>query len=624
MSGSESWGSLVMRGIGMLQPDRQVQNFVRAWRQRRRSEGHYNILGMCSTGHGASFALISSRYGVRALNFERYVAQKYALLMAREELREIEERRGAVASSIRFMLSNRDGSLPPAFVFEDYWEPFLEHLLRGLPLKAKDIDLVAGSESHFAINRAWLGRSLSKFFPHAEVHTDLEHHLVHQSQAYLASGFEDAAILTVDACGESLARLGGQSIAMTLSHGEHTAWQVLAEHTSPASSPGVLYGFVNDYLGFEHGEEGKTMGLSSFGRDTCYKALRPHLSLQQDGAFQFLNRQTLTESLEGLNILRREPGEQITPAHEDLAYAIQRLLDDIMVNAVQALERRSTSNNLCIAGGTALNSVSNEIAFRASRFKAIYIMPNSGDCGHALGCALYAEQSLLKRRLQVSAPPDVMTSCRVHTIDALGPPYTNQEIELALAQYGLPIRRLDNIYEYTAEMIERGLIIGWFQGGSEFGPRSLGQRSILADPRSSSMKDHLNARVKHREPFRPFAPAVLEERAAEFFDLNSPSAFMLRVVNVLPEKRSTIPAVTHVDGTARVQTVAMATHPRFHALIDAFGRRTGVPVILNTSFNVAGKPIVETPQDAIACFLSTNIDALVLHDYVIEKEEIGA
>ncbi|UWZ85531.1 carbamoyltransferase family protein [Occallatibacter riparius] len=614
MTTSRSWGSLLLRGAGMFQPDRKLHNFLRRVRHRRRPDGSYNILGICSTGHGASFALISSRYGVRALNFERFVAKKYALLMAREELRELHECDRGIPANIRFLLTNRDGSLPPISVFEDFWEPFLAHLLRGLPLSARDIDVVAGSESHFAINRAWLGRALGSFFPNAEVHTDLEHHLVHRAQAFYSSSFNDAAILTADACGEPLARLGGKSLAMTLAHGNGDSIQVFTEHAAPESSTGELYSFINDYLGFEHGEEGKTMGLSSFGRDTCYRALRPHLSLLGDGSFRFLDRGALTTAVQALEIQRREPKEPITPAHEDLACAIQMLLNEIMVNAVHVLARNSASTNLCIAGGTALNSIANETAFRASRFNAVHIMPNAGDCGHALGCALHAERNLRPRRTSPPASPGL------HLTDALGPLYTDDEIEFALTRSGLPFRRVEAIHEYAAASIEKGRIVGWFQGGSEYGPRSLGQRSILADPRSPTMKDHLNHRVKHREPFRPFAPAVLEERASEFFDLTGPSPFMLRVVNVLPDKRSLISAVTHVDGTARVQTVSAATHPRFHALIEAFAQRTGVPVILNTSFNVAGKPIVETPDDAIDCFRSTHIDVVVLHDYVLEKE----
>jgi carbamoyltransferase len=614
-------GRTLLRGIGMFQPDRHIRNLVRTLRRRSRKDGHYNILGLCSTGHGASFALVSSIYGVRALNFERFIARKYALLLAREELREFEQRLGPIASAIRFALSNRDGSMPPAVAFEDAWEPFLASLLRGLPLTAADIDIVVASECHFALNRAWLGRPLSHLFPNAAVYTDLEHHAIHRYQAYLGSGFDNAAILTADSSGENLARLGGNPLAMTLAHATGDRYTLLAEHLAPISSPGNLYGFVNDYLGFDQGEEGKTMGLSSFGRDSCYRYLRPHLSLNDDGSFCFLDRAQLTDALYSLGIMRRNPEEPITSRHEDLACAAQLLLNDIMRNAVGVLERRSTSENLCVAGGTALNSISNEIVFRSSRFKRLYVMPNAGDCGHALGCALYAERTFVRPPSVTSSPsPNVVATKSLCSTDALGPPYTDADVEAALADAGLPIRSVVDVAAYAAELLNRGLIVAWFQGGSEFGPRSLGQRSILADPRSDSMKDYLNDRVKHREPFRPFAPAVLEDRAEEFFNLSSPSPFMLRVVEVLSHRRSTIPAVTHVDGTARVQTVNSITQPRFYALIQAFAQRTGVPVVLNTSFNVAGKPIVETPQDAIACYLSTNIDALVLHDYVAEKQ----
>jgi carbamoyltransferase len=610
------YAGTLLRIVGALQPDRSLRNLARAFRRSARQGGSYNVLGICSTGHGAAFALVSSRFGIRALNFERFLGKKYALLLAREELREIEERIGPISSGIRFVLSNRDGSMPPAAVFEDKWEEFLSALLHGLPLTARDIDVVVGSESHFAINRSWLGRALGRYFPNASVHTRVEHHAIHRFQAYFASGFSDAAVLTADACGEPLIRLAGSPLAMTLSRAAGDRIEVFAEHTYPRSSPGALYGYFNHYLGFENGEEGKTMGLSSFGRDDCYNALRPSLHLNADGSFRFLGSSQLTETLQCLRIDRRLPPDPIAPGHEDLAKAAQLLLDDIMLNAVRALERSAPSRNLCLAGGTALNSVTNERIFRASRFRNLYVMPNAGDCGHALGCALYGERVLLGRGIR--RPP-----ARQHTTlsgtDALGPLYCDSEIEKAIEAAGLQILRRDDIAAAAADLISQGLIVGWFQGGSEHGPRSLGQRSILADPRPASMKDHLNARVKHREPFRPFAPAVLEERAREYFDLEGPSPFMLRVVDVIPEKRAVIPSVTHVDGTARVQTVNALTQPLFHALISAFDQITGVPIVLNTSFNVAGRPIVETPKDAIDCYLSTEIDALVLHNYLLEK-----
>jgi len=613
-----SLGSAVLRLAARPLPDRAIHNALRSLRRRALGRGAYNILGLCSTGHGASAALVSSRHGIRAMNFERYMGRKYALLLAREELREIEHRIGAVGSGIRFMLSQRDGSMPPAAVAEDTLMPFLAALFHGLPIAARDIDIVVSSESHFTFNRAWLGRALGSYFPNAQVHTGLEHHAVHRYQAYYASGLPDAAVITADACGEPLLRHAGSPLAITLSHAHGRDFRVFAEHTFPRSSPGALYAFFNDYLGFDNGEEGKTMGLSSYGRDDCYKILRPHLELNEDGSFRFLNTPMLMGTLIEYGVHRREPRQPITTLHEDVAMAAQLLHDDIMHNAIRALERGSMSRNLCLAGGSALNSVSNERIFRASRFEHIYIMPNAGDCGHALGCALYAERNLVRPVAHGAAA--AVTTAGLHRTDALGPHYSATDIESALSAAGLPVHRVDNVAEETAAHIAAGKIVAWFQGGSEFGPRSLGQRSILADPRSPHMKDHLNDRVKHREPFRPFAPAVLEERAPEFFDIGGPSPFMLRVVDVLPAQRDVIPAVTHVDGTARLQTVNAETHPAFHALISAFARITGVPVVLNTSFNVAGRPIVETPADAVDCYLKTAIDVLVLGDFMLVKE----
>ena len=235
-------------------------------------------------------------------------------------------------------------------------------------------------------------------------------------------------------------------------------------------------------------------------------------------------------------------------------------------------------------------------------------MPNAGDLGQALGCALFAERMLLN-----------CPACAVGESDGLGPRYADAEVLASIENAGLQYTRLADPATHAAGLIADGRIVGWFQGGSEYGPRSLGSRSILADCRRPEMKDHLNERVKHREPFRPYAPAVLEERVSEYFDLHQASPFMLRVVDVLPHQRAVIPSVTHVDGTARVQTVSAAGNPLFHQLIAAFDVLTGVPVVLNTSFNVAGRPIVETPADAIECFLSTNIDALILHNYLLEK-----
>jgi carbamoyltransferase len=541
------------------------------------------------------------------LNLDRFLGKKYAILMARQEARDLEAKRGPVNKTMHFLMADRDGSLPPIAVFEECGQGFLKALLNGLPLSERDIDIVASSESHFAFNRRWLGRRLTSWFPNAAVFTDIEHHAIHAYQAFYSSGFENAAVLTADACGEPLKRLNGKRLAMTLSHAAGNNFQSYFEHRFPESSPGRVYASFNAYLGFSAGEEGKTMGLSAYGKERCHLYLAPHLKLFEDGSFRFLDNAELSAALLDYGAKPRHPTLGIKPIHADIAFAAQRLLDEIMCNAVRALKRLSPSRSLCLAGGVALNSVSNERCFSGSGFKQLYIMPNAGDSGQALGCALYAERVLIG-----GAP-------RLLPHDGLGPAYADDLVQAELLAAGLEPTRRSDLSDYVASLIERGCIVGWFQGGSEYGPRALGNRSILADCRSASMKDYLNARVKHREPFRPYAPAVLEEEAAGWFELCDASPFMLRVVDVKASKRALIPAATHVDGTARVQTVGREANPHFHALIRAFYRRTGIPIILNTSFNIAGKPMVETPRDAIECFQCTQIDVLVIHDFVIEK-----
>jgi carbamoyltransferase len=537
------------------------------------------------------------------------LGKKYSLLLSRHEHREIAAKRGRLPSLLHFLLSDRQGHLPPVAEFEETWEPFFSALTHDLELGPADMDVVVGSESHFALNRRWLGRRLSSYFRNAAVYTDLEHHAIHRYQAFFASGWNEAAVLTADACGEPLERLDGAKLAMTLSTAIGNDFDIHAEHCFPNSSPGYLYDAFNRYLGFSPGEEGKTMGLSSFGGDACYLRLVELLQLGDDGSLRFVDNQRLHQELQQFGARPRQPDEPVLPLHQDVAAAGQRLLEDIMCNAVQALRRRTSVRKLCLAGGVALNSVANERCFRASGFDDLYVMPNAGDVGQALGCALWAERVLFGKQ------------DRRLPHDFLGPTYSRDSIQAEVDRAGLAVRQLDNPFDEAARLIERGRILAWFQGGSEYGPRALGHRSILADCRPAGIKDHLNARVKFREGFRPYAPAVLEDRATEWFDLQGTSSFMLRVVEVRPEKAHILAGVTHVDGTARVQTVCRRSNREFYDLIAAFERRTGVPVVLNTSFNIAGRPIVETPRDAIECFVSTSIDALVLHDLLIEKPQ---
>ena len=567
-----------------------------------------NVLGICSTGHGASLALISGAHGIRAMTLDRFVGEKRSMLFSRDELADILDPDGACEVHDIFLAAY--GQFPPAYVFEDVFEPFLARLLKDLPIGAEDIDLVVGSHSHFAINGFRLGGELPRYFPNAEVFLDLEHHEIHRHQAYFSSPFDNAALLTVDASGEALDRLDGDMLAMTLAEAEGDQIRLLEEHRFPVSSPGRVYGLFTHFLGFRDGQEGKTMGLAAFGRDTIYRQLRPSLQLFEDGSFELMPDDELRRWLLEICAVR-EKSDPIEPVHEDIAFAGQALLEDILQNAVSCLERCTRSTRLCLAGGVALNSVANEKVFRHSRFEEIHVMPNCGDPGHALGCALFGDRTLFQQ-----------PATRGVADEYLGPRYSSEECRRALAATELEIRRFDRssaLAAHVGHLLTEGQIVGWFQGCSEYGPRALGNRSLLADPRGPGMADRLNARVKHRELFRPFAPAVLEEKVATWFDLDGPSPYMLRVVTVRPERRSQVPAITHVDGTARVQTVSRQANPRFHELISAFASLTGVDLVLNTSFNIAGKPIVETPRDAVECFLATGIDVLVLGQDVVRK-----
>ncbi len=565
-----------------------------------RSGKGLNVLGLCSTGHGAAIALVSEEFGVRAMTLERFTGHKHSLLFTRRELADITSCATPIDRSIFDALTYSYRRFPRAYVLEDTFLPFLRAVLRGLPLWPEDIDLVLTSDCHFAFNSGRTSKSaFSELFPNAKLVRKLEHHTIHQWQAYLPSGFSKAAILTLDESGEGLARLAGRKIAMTMAVARDGELQVLKEHLHPHSSPGLLYGEVCRHVGYHSGEEGKLMGLAPFGRDAVYQKLLPELRLLDDGSFHFLESGDLCSRLHRIKPRRRR-GEPIEPVHADIAYAAQRLLEDILINAMKALGRMAPQDikQVCVSGGVGLNSCANEKMFRASRFRDIYINPNPGDDGHAIGCALYGARILGKRKLPVSIPTDY-----------LGPAYSDEEIHAALMLESMPLQ--EAAPDTVAAMLEAGRIVAIFQAGSEYGPRALGNRSILADPRNPEMTNIINERVKHRELFRPYAPVVLEEKVDQWFDQSGPNPFMLRVVPVLPEKRAILGAITHIDGSARVQTLRRETNPRLYAIIEAFERRSGIPILLNTSFNVAGKPIVETPNDALECFRSTGIDVLV-------------
>ncbi|MBI2789712.1 MAG: hypothetical protein HYX59_13620 [Elusimicrobia bacterium] len=437
----------------------------------------------------------------------------------------------------------------------------------------------------------------------------VKHHLAHAASAFLPSGFEEAAILTADSVGEWATTTRGR--------GEGAKVRVESELVFP-DSLGLLYSAVTAFLGFELNEgEGTVMGLSAHGRPSLLPRLREVVTVRADGTFALDQSYFDFYGGEAMHSPRfvaafgpaRLPGAPLTDRDRDLAASLQALTEDILVRLTRDLRARTGSENLCLAGGVFLNCAANQKILELSGFKRVFVQPAAGDAGGALGAAAFVSRSLWGL-----PPPAAMDPY-------LGPSISTARAKRALAAAGLAGRELpeDELCRAAAAAIARGGVVGWAQGRMELGPRALGNRSILGDPRSARTKDLINARVKGREEFRPFAPAVLAERAAEFFHLDAPSPFMLLAPRVREEKKAAIPAVTHADGTARVQTVTGAQNPRFHRLLKAFDEAAGVPVLVNTSFNRRGEPIVCSPEDAVACFKETGLDALVLGDLFVER-----
>jgi carbamoyltransferase len=554
------------------------------------------ILGFNST-HDASAALVRDGAVVGAVEEERLSRRKHHYGFPERALDELLRAAGA-----RF--EDLDHA---AF----YWNPrrglvrFGLHVLRHLP----------GSLAYFrrqpGIFRDFLAlpRLLRDRYGFRGRFHFVDHHLAHAASAYYLSGFDDAAILTVDGTGEWTTTF--------LARGQGDAIVPLEEVRYPHSL-GKVYEALTQYLGFRPlSGEGKVMGLASYGRPSyreAFERILPrngHWDFRVDTGFfryQLGNDVKYSDRLVELLGPPRAPESAIEPRHQDIAASLQERIEEEALRLAAHLHRRAPSRNLCLAGGVALNCVMNGRLLRESGFREVFVCPAAGDAGSALGAALEVH-----RRVAGRAPRATLARTD------LGPAFGEEECAAALRAAGVPFTRERDVTARTAELLAGGRVVGWFQGRMEYGPRALGQRSILADPRDPAMKDTVNLRVKRREGFRPFAPAVPLEDADRFFEDARPSPFMLFAFRVRPEARALLGAVTHVDGTARVQTVDAREHPRFHRLLRAFGARTGVPVLLNTSMNVRGEPLVCRPEEAVACFLGTELDALVLGDLVAVK-----
>ena len=462
----------------------------------------------------------------------------------------------------------------------------------------------------------WLGQKRApESILSAELNTNcpfifVGHHLSHAASAYFSSPFDEAAILTADAVGEVFTTCMGRGNGskITLEQGIRFPYSL-----------GMFYSAITHLLGFEVMEgEGKIMGLAAYGEPRFGKQMQDLIRLAPDGSFSLnmnyfsfdRNLRMFTPRLEELLFAARQPDEPIEQRHRDLAASLQSILEEALLGVCRELKRRTGSRNLCIAGGVGLNSCANGRILRESPFENVFVQPAAGDSGCALGAALYASCQLLG-----AGRPGQMLS------DRLGPSFKSDAIARFLDVRKVSYRRLDEekLIDTVAQSLADNKVIGWFQGRMEFGPRALGGRSILANPMCPEIKSTVNSKVKFREGFRPFGASVPEEVAGEYFTCDRPSPFMMFVLDVRPERRDRLPGITHVDGTCRVQTVSQDYDRRYHALLHRFGELTGVPVLLNTSFNIKGDPIVCSPNDALECFLTTGMDVIVMEDLLLEK-----
>ena len=593
------------------------------------------ILGISSFYHDSAAALVEDGRIVAAAQEERFSRKKHDARFPRH--------------AVRYCLEQSAGSLQDLDYIVFYDKPFLkfERLLEtylafapsgfrsfrmALPLWVREKlfqkDLLRKELESIGGKFDWQKRLLFT-----------EHHLSHAASAFFASPFEEAAVLTMDGVGEWA--------TTSMGVGRRNDIQILKEINFPHSL-GLLYSAFTYYTGFKvNSGEYKLMGLAPYGQPLYTKQIYDHLiDVKPDGSFrlnmEYFNYCTgLTMTGGKFDRLfggpARRPEELLTQRHMDLAASIQEVLNEILLTMTRALAEETGLDNLCLAGGVALNCVANGKILRDGRFRGLWIQPAAGDAGGALGAALAVYHQYAGKEREI---PDALDSMQG---SYLGPAFQQKEVEERLRAAGARFQTMDDqcLTECCVRSLMNGEAVGWFQGRMEFGPRALGARSILGDARSPSMQSVLNLKVKYRESFRPFAPSVLCGDAAGWFELDGISPYMLVVADVVERRRramtadeqalfgieklkvprSEIPAVTHVDYSARIQTVHRETNPRYHALLSAFKRQTGCPVLVNTSFNVRGEPIVCTPEDAFRCFMGTEIESLAVENCFLSKRD---
>ncbi len=593
-----------------------------------------NVLGISCFFHDAAAALLKDGVLMAAAEEERFTRKKHDYDFPIHAIEYVLAAEGITADELDYV----------AF-FEKPFLKFERILMTSLQMFPRAVRVFREATLTWLLDKLWVSALITERLgvPREKILFS-EHHLSHAASAFFCSPFEEAGILTVDGVGEWA--------TATMGSARGTEIRLHREIRFPHSI-GLLYSTLTAFLGFEVNEgEYKVMGMAPYGQPRYGDEVRRLVRMFPDGSFAlnmdyfaFHRSTTRPYSRKFLDLFGppRSPDDKFfteasgypsyfgpKPAdfaalarrnqrYADIAASIQAVTEELVLNMARAVRRETGSPRLCLAGGVGLNSVANWKILREAGVEELYVHPAAGDSGGAVGAALYVYHSILGK------PRSFVME---HAF--WGQAYTEAEVRGFLDGEGIRYELLpdDRVLDRTVEALTAGQVVGWFQERFEWGPRALGHRSILADPRRADMKDIVNTKIKFREPYRPFAPSVLEERVHDYFDAPNverqyPARFMLLVVDVKPSKRDVIPAVTHVDGTGRLQTVRREDNTRYHALIERFGQATGVPVILNTSFNLRGEPIVNSPREAYSTFVRSGMDALVLGNCFIRKEGIN-
>jgi carbamoyltransferase len=592
------------------------------------------VLGISAYYHDSAAALVEDGVIVAAAQEERFSRKKHDARFPANAMRYCLQQAGVGLEGIdRVVFYDK-----PFLKFERLLETYLAFAPRGFQSFRMAIPLWLREK---LLLKNLLLKVLRQHDPHKRWNGELlfsEHHLSHAASAFFPSPYGEAVVLTMDGVGEWATTSAAIGRGNTL--------EVFKEIHFPHSL-GLLYSAFTHYTGFKvNSGEYKVMGLAPYGKPRYVDKIFRHLiDVKHDGSFRL--DLSYFDYCTGLTMTNakfdalfggppRQPEQRLTQHHMDLAASLQAATEEVVLRLTRALRRDTGLPNLCLAGGVALNCVANGKVLRDQRFDNLYIQPAAGDAGGALGAALAGYHLQMGQPRKV-VPGDAMNGAY------LGPQFAQPDIEARLRAAGATFELLDDaaLVDACAADLCEGKALGWFQGRMEFGPRALGSRSIIGDPRSPTMQKQLNLKVKYRESFRPFAPSVLRERVADWFELDRDSPYMLLVADVVEARRramteaeqklfgidklnvprSDIPAVTHVDYSARIQTVHQHTNPRFHALLSAFERRTGCPVLVNTSFNVRGEPIVGSPEDAFRCFMGTGLDVLAVGNCYLRKAQ---